>query len=75
MFSNKLVSIEFGINQQAVFDALVDELKGLGAIGEELKSADPGWIFYKYNGAYISTHINSAGNGHKYTISFGGGGW
>lgn len=75
MFSNTLVSIEYGTNSQAIFDALIDELKDLGAIGEELKTANPGWIFYKYNGAYISTHINSAGNGHKYTISFSGNGW
>jgi len=73
IFSNKLVSVEFGTNQQIIFDALVGELNSLGATGEVLKGADPGWIFYMYNEVRISTHINNSGNGHKYTISFGGG--
>jgi len=67
-----LINISYGTNSQTEFDALVSELKNLGATEYFYKDGDPYYHLYHYAGLNISIYQNNRGNGAKYTITIGG---
>ena len=70
-----LPAISYGTNSATEFAKLVSELKSLGAKEHFYKDADPYYHLYHYMGLNISTYQNNRGEGAKYTITIGGGGW
>lgn len=67
-----IVSISYYTSSKAEFDAMVDEIKALGAEERFIKDGDPYYQQYTYAGLNISTYQNNRGDGPKYTINLFG---
>jgi hypothetical protein len=64
-----MVSISYYTSSKTEFDALIDEIKALGAKEFFYKDGDPYYHLYNYAGVNISTYQNNRGEGAKYRIS------
>lgn len=70
-----LTNISYGTNSQTEFDALVAEIRTMGATIADYGKSLPGNYYFSYENVAINACTNNVNaNGVKYTISIGGGG-
>ncbi|UPT67218.1 MAG: hypothetical protein M0D57_00510 [Sphingobacteriales bacterium JAD_PAG50586_3] len=68
-----LINLSYGTNSQAEFDALVAEIRTMGATTEDYGKPLPGNYYFKYKNVTVSACTNLVNvSGVKYSITIGG---